>query len=299
MANVRFREIRRGVLLFGLAMTLLAGCTTVYLPDKVELPGATRYPASGFVFTPNTSQGKTDLTLALLAPTFKFANGPAGPDVSSGSGVLISGNPPYETRAYGSKLVNLFFASMQNDFEVALTSSGFRTLGSFADKGDMTYPEREQSDLALQATIMFDVQDETESSESPTRRVNNFQRTNGEEGDDRVLDYYQTAVSPGSVMGQFTAGAFIQLQLLEPLSWEKMWAKTIRIKKPISAHYSYRYNLLEGREIIGEDGRPEVFSQILTALYAQVFSDFQKYFDPKEVSAIAKKGKELRERKRF
>ena len=93
--------------------------------------------------------------------------------------------------------------------------------------------------------------------------------------------------------------ARVELYLLEPLSWEKMLVRTIPVKSSFIGTYSYRFNTKDGQTFVGEDKRPEAYGEVLAKLYNEIFTQFQKYFEQMEISAIAEKAKEVRGRRRY
>jgi len=295
-------------LLFVIAI-LIASCAPAIIPEKIVLPEKTQFPTYAFSYTAKASETKGDLTLALIAPTFIFTGTPASSLSPSYGSWLLKKDISPEVEEYVNRLIQSYLSSLQADFEKVLIAHGFRTLGPFADKEKMTYPQREQSDLALEPKVIIELFDEVRTTEQPksievvskkeTKSKRKAVTISEDEPPPFIYEQREKEIRPGVISGNLSVAARIELHLYEPLSWEKMWIKNVSPPSISKQQYSYKYNDLNGQRVVGEDERVRILAELLNNYYTQILDQVSIYFDPREIRPIYEKAKEVRTKKRF
>lgn len=283
---------------------VVIGCDTLP-PDLVLLPE--KSPLVPYSFKYNLPERKTsaDFTFAILSPNLDFLgnavslNSPLSPSYSEW---LFKKQMSVDAQEYVDKLVGTYLGALQTDLEKVLISTGNRTIGPFSDKEKLTYPQRQQSDFVFEPKLKIFVSEELTSVITPYREEiqSHIKKAANPNANSLNNDYTTTQgqIRPGTVTGNISIVAQLEIYLYEPVTWEKMWVKSITI--PVTKEqFTYKWNDQNGKKIFGEDTRPKILSEVLASSYNQTLTEFLKYFDPNELKAIDLKGKEIREKKRF
>lgn len=304
-------EMRRLALQYSVSLlaivSLSCSVERVSLPDKVILPDKSRYLPYSFEYKSTNVQEKIDLTLAFVSPVFGISR------EASGAGNISVGEPFFgkeiapEDALHVDRLLKSYLAALQTDFEKVLLLYGFRTTGPFGDRERMTYPQREQADLAFEPRVFIDVFvhfseiEKPQWVEKPLRTFIHRERRAPDlpETQFTIRAGIQKEIYPGTVTGFIVVKPRIDLHLYEPLSWEKMWIKSVTPPMSDSLPYAYRYNDEGGRRLYGEDTRPNALAKALAQSYKNVLDEFTLFFDPREIRPLNAKAKVVRERKRF
>ncbi len=290
-------------------LLFLSGCTPPSIAVKILLPAKDQYPVYQFQYTGAGKGTHGDFTLAVLSPSFVL-NGNAVPLASlvtePYSDMLFKKRISDQAADYVNSMLSTYMSGLRRDFEKILVVNGYRTIGSFRDKEKLTYPQRQQSDFALQPVLQISVVEEETDEQQQT--IEEFELTGGAAKPTTITPFdkqptferrtFERDVHPGTVTGNLSVAARADIQLYEPVTWEKMWVKSISIPV-LTKQFTYKYNTLNGQRVYGEDTRPKILADILTSAYKQILDEFLSYFDASELKALDVKGKEIREKKRF
>jgi hypothetical protein len=278
--------------------------------DVILLPDKSQFVPYNFKYNLPEKKANADFTLAIMSPSFDFLgnmvslNSPLSPSYSEW---LFKKQMSDDAQEYVNKLVVTYLSALQTDLEKVLVATGNRTIGPFSDKEKLTYPQRQQSDFVFEPKLKIFVSEELTNVVVPYREEVQIgvapkkkkSTPNPDNGDD-YASYIekQRQIHPGQATGNISIVAQLDIYLYEPVTWEKMWIKSISI--PVTKkQYTYKWNDDNGKRIYGEDTRPTILSEVLTSSYKEILDEFVKYFDPNELKAIDLKGKEIREKKRF
>lgn len=291
-------------------LLLVIGCA-LPPPDVILLPEKSQLAPYSFKYNLPEKKNNADFTLAVLSPSFDFLGNTvslSSPISPSYSEWLFKRQMSDDAQEYVDKLVASYLGALQTDLERVLVSSGNRTIGPFSDKDKLTYPQRQQSDFVFEPRLKIFVSEEVTNvvlpyrqevlTQTVTKQKNTRSTTNSPEFSTYPEEQSQGEIHPGITTGNISIVAQLEIHLYEPVTWEKMWIKSITI--PVTKkQYTYKWNNENGRKIFGEDTRPTILSEVLMNSYNQILEEFLKYFDPNELKAIDVKGKEIREKKRF
>lgn len=165
------------------------------------------FAAFGILYIGSTSTSKE----VLLAPQFDYA----APQMSAdGTDLTLAMVSPFYLTSSGQRVsyepYKSFQKSLEDETYELLTAKGFGVRGPFVSRDDMVYSDKEQCDLALIIEI------------SPELQVasGGFSR--------------KSSIVDGSYLGERFKGAItsygkINLSMVEPLSGEKVWSKSVSI----------------------------------------------------------------------
>lgn len=204
--------------------------------------------------------------------------------------VFLLVDPSYQDKfKYSSyKLFTDFSKAMSSDFNEALTQKGYTVRGPFEYYDQVVYSDKKESDLMLSVDIDFDLNDQ-----NVTWTPVNYLQGSGRNAL-YVLNHY-------NISGFFVLSGKVNLIVSEPITREKLWAKSIPLKQveiPITNFYqiiekNYHSSLLKD---------PNVINPIVSALeqyYKTVFTTAWLNLDPNELTPLKKEVIEIREKKKY
>jgi len=168
---------------------------------------------------------------------------------------------------------------MSLDFQQMLSSRGFTTRGPFGSYEELTYPDKKGSDLVLEPTLelTFDL-----VSHKPLEHV--------------VLlgtNYY-------TMNGEVAIAGRVTLSILESLSKERMWFKSIDIPREVITFTGEdQYQAPSSRPDPSDPGiiKSPATSKALESIYAKIMQTAWTYLDPEEMRLIKKQAEEIKKKK--
>jgi len=242
-----------------LGLAILA-CAKPTAPETPDVPS--------FSYEPTQSDAGKGISLALLKPQLPDSyaeaarNSYQGYEFLTGNKIRVWASEPAITRAtreaVGRSLVEYF------------TASGFTVSGPFESAEEMTFPEKKQADLLLSVEfgIAFQVPPLVWTGDSPTG----------------PMPYSE---GPCMVVGS------ISFVLWEPLSMQRMWAKSVEVKEAQTADCTVKVKSAEQWKTLMENRvaplHEEAFEHVMNAA--------ERYFNPEEVALVKKQAEEVREKK--
>lgn len=198
----------------------LAIATTACMPAPQQAPAEAPPPPpppyqANWTYTASPAAEKLDVTLGIVAPQF-----------SSGSELYQQANRTDAT-------VQAMLTAMNATFGEVLSAKGFSITGPFDSFDEMTFPDKQGSDLVLIPTFDFQVSVETRNVRSkpvdspnggPTTRLipTVLTTSSGQEAPPPAVQVCDAVVS---VQG------LIKFVAMEPLSQQSMWIKKIELQQ--------------------------------------------------------------------
>ena len=170
-------------------------------------------------------------------------------------------------------LFRTFASNMTKDFGEILTARGFGIRGPFMRYDDMTYSDKEGSDLTLTAEVEFS-------------------------SDTSQIRYSALRIPSGSVVVK----CHVNLIVSESLTNERLWTRSIAItpfvvnllsRKAYSVRASLATLLVNENKFYSDVGRA------LEAQYTEIMNKIYGYLDSKEIAIVAQSARDLRQRKVF
>ncbi len=249
---------------------IVTGCETTAPPSTTS---AARV-APSFDYTPaEVAGGDLDITLAVV-----------------GSSVETS-VPMFKS----------FVSNMEEDFLEVLNAIGYRVRGPFGSYDEMTFPEKEGSELLLSADLSFDY-DTSGLKAVPVASIFELLSATSEilgTGSGRESDS-----STYTFSGPVILTSRVTLVLYESLTRERMWTKSLNLK-PIKlalkgTHAFPRKEPPSLRELLTEEN--QFFTDLgrqLNAQYQSALHSTYTHLDPREVRLVSEQAETLRARKRF
>jgi hypothetical protein len=158
-----------------------------------------------------------------------------------------------------------FDLAIKKEFEAMMVNRGFNTMG-FQSINDMTYPQKQSCNLVLIPEFNFSINSDIESQEK------------------------------NKEIGKATLNGDIILNMIEPLSGQKVWMKRISLKPELFSFTTMkRFNL--GWEYW--DNRPQRLAGALSKFFIQVMQTSWNYFSPDEIAVMKNHSDEIRKLKRY
>lgn len=166
------------------------------------------------------------------------------------------------------------------------TGSGFTVSGPFKTVDDMTFPEKKQADLVLTISL--------------NTRVNHPQPVIGQNaGQVMATAAAEQAGSGGALTGvTYTLtgpcdfSGTIDVVMWEPLSMQRMWAKSIDVPT-VQADCTMKSTSGSIINTLVNNSAAHLYEQSFPA----VMTAAQRYFDPSEVALVKQQSQELRTKK--
>jgi hypothetical protein len=251
----------------------------------------TEAPKLYFEYTPSVPAKKPDLNLGFLSPSFFVESIPLTEAPFIGS---ILKNVGSESGPYLEQSIRSYRKALDAGAANALANHGFRTAGPLQSMEQMTYPQRESSLLVLAQRTVLNIRES----------FNQAQMTAPEVKKGPVQDSLQL----GTIGGKLTLSGHIELELYEPFSREKMWAKMVTFtsdQREFTYKWTYRYEEYFGGHVddadwvYGEDSRPKVLAEMLSNTFSKTLDDIASALDPSEVGPIYEMAKNLRAKRKY
>jgi hypothetical protein len=165
-----------------------------------------------------------------------------------------------------------FAIGFQQNLNELLVTKGMNIRGPFKDIAEMTFPDKQGSDLAIQPEMNF------------------------------ILRVTPVHSSPGMTSVTYTyavaIGGGLLLNLIEPLSREKMWLVNVEfptVSKEISVVWK---DGQKGRGFVG-NAFENAIGELLQNFFDQAMPQVSKYLNVDEMLRVKKLSQELREKKRY
>ena len=179
-------------------------------------------------------------------------------------------------------LFERFSSSMAGDFGEILTARGYTWRGPFRTFDEMTFPDKEGSNLILTAEVEFDYDIEN----MVLRRDVGASMLGGQR--------YKAS-------GPITVAGRIYLVVSESVTNERMWTKSVELT-PLTVHLEgevyYSLPSISFADVLANENR--FYSELgkrFEDLYHEVMHKAYGYLDPREMELINRKADGLREKK--
>ena len=178
-----------------------------------------------------------------------------------------------------------FAENMTKDFQEILTEKGYHIKGPFKNYDEMIYPDKEGSNLLLEADVKF------RSDTSQLRWDNVEVKFESKE----AKEYYRAS-------GSITINCHINLILYESLTRERMWTKSLSITPlvvTILSHEMYPSKATLAGQLKEDNQFHADLGKALQSQYNEIMSKIEAYLDPREMKILAKQVQQLRKQKVF
>ncbi len=168
-------------------------------------------------------------------------------------------------------LFKTFASNMTKDFGEILTARGFGVRGPFMAYNDMTYSDKEGSDLMLTAEVEFS-------------------------SDTSQIQYSSFGIPSGSV----TVKCHVNLIVSESITNERLWTRSIAIT-PFTVNLRSRNTYTPRASLaillVNENRFYSDVSHALDAQYKEIMNKIYGYLDAKEMKVVTQSARDLRKKK--
>jgi hypothetical protein len=240
----------------------MVGLATIQgcVPPQAQKAQGNPYVPPSFDFTPpsNAAPGSAEVTFAIVNAAY-------------------SENQPWT----GVWPFNDVSRNMALDFQEIVSARGFSVRGPFASYDEITFPDKKGSDLVLQPAleIRLDIRNISYVKQSPV-----FVGL-------RLRDRF-------SMKGEAVIGGRVTLSLMESLSKERMWFKSIELpQRVISWEGEKQYYEAQSGADLSDPSISRPLGETMKEFYAKVMQASWNYLDPEEMKLVKKQSEEIRKKK--
>jgi hypothetical protein len=258
----------------------LAGCAPTAPPQIISSSPAPFPPSEPLVYDfkfkyPAPPSQKMGITIGVIGADWGKKPLTMGP--SAFSPMALSMNQDFassqkatskgETEAVLA-IINVlkeFDLAIKKEFEAMMVNRGFNTMG-FQNINDMTYPQKQSCNLVLIPEFNFSINSDIESQEK------------------------------NKEIGKATLNGDIILNMIEPLSGQKVWMKRISLKPEL-----FPFKTMKRFDLGWDywDNRPQRLAGALSKFFTQVMQTSWGYFSPEEIEVMKKHSDDIRKLKRY
>lgn len=179
-------------------------------------------------------------------------------------------------RDYVTRFANSIGTSLQ---EIIL-AKGMTVTGPYENIDMMTYPDKQAANLILTPTVSVAYSTPREVSRKRSVFIKKGDRI--ELGD--IVKY------------EMDAEGWLNLELREPLSGEKMWIRKLYVDS-FKVTYDYGYNTT--RNFVIFDNKDAAVKSTINDVYTKILQQSWNYFNTDEMVMLNKKADEIRKAKRY
>lgn len=167
--------------------------------------------------------------------------------------------------------------NMGNDFQEIVSARGFNVRGPFATYDEITFPDKKASDLVLVPTleIRLDI-----ISPQVKKHIN--------------------ILGPDSytVNGQAAVSGRVTLSLMESLSKERMWFKSVELQRTVVPFEGEKeYTAPPAGVDPSDPGISKPLGTTMETFYKKVMQAAWNYLDPEEMKIVKKQAEEIKKKK--
>ena len=173
-----------------------------------------------------------------------------------------------------------FSRHLSSDLTQALSARGFTTRGPFASHDEMTFPDKQSTDLVLEPNLAVSL---VVSSLTPHEKIN--------------------LLGPNYLIysGTVSVGGSVSLRVNESLSNERMWVKNIDIPATsVPWQAARKYSMQAGPPPVGvlldDPGFSGPVNKQLAVVYQQIMQTAWTYLDANEMTVVKQQSQEVRRR---
>lgn len=258
-----------------------------------------------------------------LSYTFDYA--PVKQANANPVGIALSNIVPHTESSCNARelqrILDEFSSSLQSAFQATLLAKGYTLSGPFSSREQMTYGEKEKATLFLIPALSVNFTcPETSSSTIWEGKSGTTRKGLNSQGNETTARGKATLIKhQGEVKVTFS----LDLALLEPLTGEKLWLKSVKAEPSREAFTFFSrhivYEAWEGTigdlvvgtgrtfqvgapevvQLAPSDTRPNAAASALERLFAHSMSEFSRYFDPREITEVVKDAERVRKLKRY
>ncbi len=171
----------------------------------------------------------------------------------------------------------VFSERMSLDFQQILSARGYTVRGPFKLYDEMAFPDKKGSDLVLEPSL--DVQLEKTTTDHSTN-----------------INLLSSSKDTYNLSGEGILSGRVTLALLESLSKERMWFKSIELT-PVSFKWESNKDYKSPNAYIENRDISKPLGQALENIYKQIMEASWKYLDPEEMKIVKRQAEEIKAKK--
>lgn len=232
-----------------------------------------------------------------IAPSFDYAPTQQAEPMSANITFAVVGTEVVGTESETPvPLFERFSSSMAGDFAEILTARGYSIRGPFRTYDEMTFPDKEGSNLVLTATVDFTY------DTSQLKPVAVGSGIGVVDAIDALLRTDTSSDSRFRIEGTVRVEGRVTLIVAESLTYEKMWTKSVDMQS-IDVSFEGTQAYSTAPDLAGVLEHENQFytdlGRALEGLYVEIMARTHAYLDPREMALVDRQADSLRERKRY
>jgi hypothetical protein len=275
---------------------LVSGCATLNEADFVTVQPAPTPPAVVFSYQPSTEGTPTNISIGVVSATYA-TEAHLGPELGQ--------------RVYG--LTDELRTSLSRDIQQLLVAKGFTVAGEFPTLGQMTFPQKDKTLMVLVPTITLSLVRQA----GPPQLI--YWRS-GVNSEGQVSDaptsfplkiYTKNQVFMGGLKyverGDYVISGNVDLKLLEPLSGQTLWVKSVPINQLTQDwdYYFWRTQVTnqqgqvvrsDDHPVPGYDSREDAAITLLSDAYHATMTQLATYLSREEIMQLSADAQKLKDR---
>lgn len=169
-----------------------------------------------------------------------------------------------------------FSKNMSLDFQQILSARGFTVRGPFASYDEMAFPDKKGSDLVLQPTLEVSI---NQMNIQPIKHTSII----GQDG--------------YTLRGNTTVSGRVTLVVLESLSKERMWFKSIQLPDTSYEWETETQTTMPGVLDPTDPVTAKTVGKVMEKYYGLVMSTAWKYLDPEEMRIVKTQADDIKKNK--
>lgn len=287
----------RQISLFGALLTIyiLGGCATIAV-DKSDLEKAEKpppYSSTTFEYENTPSQNSVDLSVGIVESNFSYKN---------------SINDEIKDEKINDEidmLTKKTESQLSEGVRSIINSKGFSSVGNFTRMEDMTFPEKDETDMVMFLEVGTNIKSEVQS----TQGIYWFSTLGGEPAEKPLkvtYDHFEEVAPKYEQKGIFSSSSNIRVRVVEPLTGEDLWVKEISTSE-ISENFVWYYwftTKVEDGEITrtgkyaveGYDGRRGALSSLFSENYSTISKRIDDIISVDRLSKLQEDAEKLKKR---
>lgn len=284
------KNLKSIILIVATLIFTSTGCATLGDSDFVRVDPPPEAKTAEFSYEPSANETKTDISIGIVGAQYS-------------ADVRLEGLLENRASTLSNELKNAISNGVQRD----LLAKGLSISGEFSSLDEMTFPQKDQSTMVLVPIINLSIIPERES----TNKI--YWRSSYGSGSPQELPlkvYYGEVALGGDKFeekGEFIFRGSISLQLIEPLSRQKIWVQYVPIDE-LSENWTWYYwsqdikndqgevIRTEKHPVQGYDGRIAAITSLYSTAYDNVMKSLSDYISREEMVQLKEDAIKLKDR---
>jgi len=278
-------------------LTVVSGCIASFTVDESDLEQVEKppgYSSPTFEFEPSPNQSEVNLSIGIVKSQYSY-------DKQIEEGLILDDEIGGRLNRYSSNIDS----SIERGIQDIIESNGFSYAGSFSSLENMTFPEKDNTDMVVSMNIEVDFESKIDTS----RGIYWISTIGGEPAEKPLKVSYNDfePVAPKyEEVGTFISQSKVYVRILEPLTGEKLLVEEIsvdEVSEEFTWYYWFTTKVDEGEikktgkyAVEGYDGREQALSSLVSGTYTSVLDRIDEFMGQDRLVKMEEDIDKLKER---